>query len=256
MNKANIYKSFAIVLVFIVAIYGRSVLHKLIDINIESYLVNVICFYLWWIIPTVLTIGLLFGFKNIFKISGLNKNILKAFTFSLIAVSPMLISSATTGSINSDSNWFVLLKSTLFAGFFEEYLFRAFLFGILFKKLGWGFIPAALLGSIFFGFGHIYQSDNFFEAFGIFTVTAMGAAWYAWLYIEWESNIWVPIFLHTLMNLSWALFETNDNALGDIYSNIFRIFTIAITIIATIYYNKKSGLVINKRNLLVNRENN
>ncbi len=136
-------------------------------------------------------------------------------------------------------------------GFFEEFLFRGFLFGILFRKLKWGFIPASLLAEVIFGLGHIYQGSTLMETTGIFGITTIGSIWVAWLYIEWDKNLWVPIFLHTLMNLSWILFEVSNNALGGIYTNLFRAITIALTIII-IRYHKKRGLNINRKTLIIN----
>ncbi|HPR61515.1 MAG TPA: hypothetical protein PLF35_11245, partial [Prolixibacteraceae bacterium] len=77
-------------------------------------------------------------------------------------------------------------------------------------------------------------------------------AWFAWLYVEWENNLWVPIFLHIFMNFSWIFFEVGSNALGGVFINIFRAVTIALTILITILYHKKNGLKIKKRNLLIN----
>lgn len=82
----------------------------------------------------------------------------------------------------------------------------------------------------------------------------MGAVLFAWLYIEWDENLWVPIFLHALMNLSWHLFEMDETALGGILPNVFRGLTIALAIIFTIVYKKRKGehLAITKRNLINN----
>jgi CAAX protease family protein len=210
--------------------------------------------YAWWIIPIVIVIGLLYGFENILKVLCLDKKIIAGLAFGLIAVSPMLISSAILGELDKDIDWLILLKKTLFAGLMEEVLFRGFLFGILFRKLGWGFIPATLLGAIVFGLGHLYQSTATNEMIGIFLITFIGSAWFAWLFIEWKENLWIPIFLHTLMNLSWILFNMSDNALGDTYTNIFRIVTIAFTVVATILYNiKRDKFTINGKNLIINK---
>ena len=54
------------------------------------------------------------------------------------------------------------------------------------------------------------------------------------------------------MNLSWGLFEVSSNALGGLYTNLFRIITITLTILVTIMRNKKDGLRLNKKNLIVN----
>jgi len=74
---------------------------------------------------------------------------------------------------------------------------------------------------------------------------------FAWLYVEWNYNLWVPIFLHMLMNLSWGLFSVSDNAFGGIYSNVFRIATIVLAITLTLFYKKKkrTKLEINKNTI-------
>ncbi|GAB1418600.1 hypothetical protein MASR2M12_13650 [Bacteroidales bacterium] len=109
----------------------------------------------------------------------------------------------------------------------------------------------SLTGTALFGMGHLYQGVSFGQTTGVFIVSAMGAVWFACLYVEWD-NLWIPIFLHVFMNLSWTLFDVSDNALGGIYVNIFRCITIALTILITIRFHKKGGLKIGKHNLIVN----
>ena len=237
------------------AFYGKKTLSEFLPFSISSEYLNVAYSYSWWIIPIVLATGLLFGFNNILKTLGIEKGFFMGFVFALITVSPMLISSALTGQFVRNFKLISLLHSTLFAGFAEELLFRGFLFGILFRKLCWGFIPASILGALFFGMGHVYQGSALLETIGIFFITALGAGWFAWLYIEWNNNLWVPIFLHILMNLSWILFEVSSDALGGLYTNLFRVITIALTIIITVRYNKLNGLNINRNNLILNKNN-
>jgi membrane protease YdiL (CAAX protease family) len=255
MNKKQIIRSVIVVFTFLVAIYGNRIITGYFNISIESIYLRVAYFYAWWVLPTILVTGLLYGFGNIFKTLGLQKGFFTGLVFALITVSPMLISSAVTGQIDENPDVFLLLRSTLFAGFAEELFYRGFLFGILFRKLGWGFIPASVIGALFFGLAHIYQGTSLPETAGIFLITAIGAAWFAWLYVEWDNNLWVPVFLHILMNLSWTLFDISTNALGGWYSNLFRAITIALTIIITLRYHKKTGLKINRTNLLVNTNN-
>lgn len=250
--RKNIIKSISVILIFIIALYGRRWTSFLFDIHISDAIYAQIYSYFWWIIPSFLFIAILFKFKNSFKILGLNRGFLKGFLFSLATVMPMILSSAFIGKTNTNLELFPLLKKTIFAGLFEEFLFRGFLFGILFRKLKWGFIPASLLGAFIFGANHIYQGNSLNETIGIFIVTGLGAVWFAWLYIEWDANLWIPIFLHSMMNFSWMFFDVSNNALGNIYLNIFRAITIASTIIITIIWNKKRGLNINKSKLLIN----
>lgn len=137
-----------------------------------------------------------------------------------------------------------LTAGTIVAGFVEELFYRGFLFGLLYKYTKFGFISSIFLGALLFAMGHLYQSQDTFELIGIFLVTFLGAVLFAWLYIEWSYNLWVPIFLHALMNLSWHIFEMDETALGGILPNIFRGFTIAFAIIFTILYKKNSNQVL------------
>jgi membrane protease YdiL (CAAX protease family) len=251
VNNYKYRDSIIIILAFLLAVYGRKLLNQFADISFPSTVGSTIYYYAWWIVPIALTIGFLYGFKNILKELCLDKEISQPLSLAMLAVAPMLISSAIMGEVRTNIHVFDLLRGTLFAGFMEELLFRGFLFGILFRKLGWGFIPAAVLGAVIFGLSHIYQGSNVTETLGVFAVTFIGAAWFAWLFIEWDENLWVPILLHILMNLSWTLFEVSDNALGGFAPNIFRAVTIAITVIATIKHCKKRGSFHINRSTLV-----
>lgn len=254
MSKNKFLQSVLIILVFLFAVYGKRNLGKYFDVTFDSPLIKLLYSYAWWIIPICIAIGLLYGFKNIIKELCLDKNIFIGFAFSLILVSPMLISSAVIGKIDTDLDVTSLLHKTLFAGFMEEVLFRGFLFGILFRKIGWGFIPASILGAFIFAIGHLYQGDGANQLIGVFLVTFIGSAWFAWLFIEWKENLWIPVFLHVFMNLSWTLFNVSDNALGGIYTNIFRIITITLTVVATILYNnRRDKYRVNGKNLLINK---
>lgn len=252
MRKKIIIDSLVIVSTFIVSLYGNKILSSYIPLNFQATFFKVSYAYIWWTLPTLLVLGILYGFKSIPKNLGLNKGLLIGFLFSMITVSPMIISSAIIGKIGNNLYFVDLLYKTFIAGFFEEYLFRGFLFGILFRKIRWGFIPASILGGLVFGLGHLYQGSSIIETLGVFAVTASGAIWFSWLYIEWDKNLWVPIFLHSFMNLSWTLFDVSNNALGGVYTNIFRVITIIMTIVITIRYHKKKGLNIRRRNLIIN----
>lgn len=250
MTKAKFLESLLILLVFVLAFYGRKLLHYYVPIELEDSVLRVAYVYSWWVIPVMIFISFSYGFRNIARELGLQGGFPGALLFALVTVSPMLIGSAITGSIREDLNPLLLLNATLFAGFFEEFLFRGFIFGMLFRRARWGFIPASLVGAVIFGLGHIYQGSSAAEIAGVFAVTAMGAVWFAWLYIEWDENLWVPVLLHILMNLSWTLFDVSDNALGGILPNVFRITTIFLTVWITLRLKPRLG--VNRKNLWVN----
>lgn len=244
--------SIIIIVTFLAALYGIRIISGIFSFSFSSQYIQVLSSYSWWIFLTALVTGLLFGYKNIFSVLGMNKGIITGMIFASITVLPMFLGSLITGKVAEDLSLSGLIQRSLLAGFMEEYLFRGFLFGILFLKLGWGFIPASMTGALIFGAGHLYQGSSLPETAGVFFITALGAIWFSWLYIEWKNNLWIPVFLHVLMNLSWQLFDVSNNALGGIYPNIFRIITIALTVIITIRHNRKSGMQVKRRNLMIN----
>ncbi len=193
--------------------------------------------------------------SDFFKNLGLSKSVSKGFLFALICTLPMFIGFSFIFDFNQKISLNTLLISIVAAAFFEELFYRGFLFGLPFMKTKLGFIPSVFFGALYFGILHLYQSTELGELLGIFLVTFLGGILFAWVYAEWNFNIWVPIFLHMLMNLSWELFSVSENALGGIYSNVFRLITVILIIVLTVFYKKKNGsmLEINKKNILLKK---
>ena len=180
--------------------------------------------------------------NEFFSNLGLDKNFLKASAFSVVCTLPMFLGFALFCDFNTDIKLNNILISVLAAAFFEEIYFRGFLFGQLYKHTSLGFIASVLLGALLFGLIHLYQSNVLIELVGIFLITFLGAILFAWVYVEWNYNLWVPIMLHALMNLAFEMFIVSDNALGGIYLNVFRTLTIALIITITILYKKRKGI--------------
>ena len=94
----------------------------------------------------------------------------------------MFLGYAVIGQLSP--SWTFLSILGVFAGAaMEEIVFRGFLFGQLFRKAAWGFIPAVLINAVIFGMGHLYQGNSLGETTGVFFVTLIGGVWFAWLYI-------------------------------------------------------------------------
>ena len=182
---------------------------------------------------------------------GLDKSLLKAFLFAFICVLPMLIGFSFVFDFTPDLSVNRILIAIIAAGFFEELYFRGFLFGQLFRHTKIGFILSILIGAVIFALGHLYQSNDTQELIGIFSITLLGSVLFGWLYAEHSYNIWVPVFLHMLMNLSWELFSVNDTALGGAYANIFRTTTVILAIVLTVMHKKrkKIKLEVNKKTI-------
>ncbi len=208
-------------------------------------------------IPLFLGTLLIGRSTDFFQNLGLNKSIIKGFLFALICTLPMYIGFSVIFEFNPNIKVNTILIGVVSAGFFEELYFRGFLFGLPFRKTKLGFILSVLFGALYFGSLHLYQSTEFNELLGIFLITFSGGILFAWVYAESNFNIWVPVFLHMLMNLAWELYSVSENALGGIYPNVFRFLTIALVIILTIVYKKRKGikLAVNKKTLLLQKQN-
>ncbi|MEM0519480.1 MULTISPECIES: CPBP family intramembrane glutamic endopeptidase [Aequorivita] len=199
---------------------------------------------------------LLIGKKtDFFQNLGLDKSIIKGFLFALVCTLPMYIGFSILFEFNANIKINTILIGVVAAGFFEELYYRGFLFGLPFRKTKLGFILSIFFGALYFGLLHLYQSTEFNELLGIFLITFLGGILFAWVYAEWNFNIWVPVFLHMLMNLAWELFSVSDNALGGFYANVFRFVTIGLVIILTVLYKKRNGidLTVNKKALLIQK---
>ena len=193
--------------------------------------------------------------KESFNSLGLSSSILKGAGLALLFTLPMFIGYAITfnfAGFDLDS----FLIGAVSAGFFEELYFRAFLFGMIYRYTKFGFFPSIIIGAIWFGSVHLYQSQELDMLIGIFLTTFMGAILFAWIYSEWKFNLWVPIFMHLFMNFSWMLFSVADNAFGNTWGNVFRYTTVAFAIIFTVVYKLRNGqtLEINRNTLWMKKE--
>lgn len=135
----------------------------------------------------------------------------------------------------------VALRGSLLPGIGEEVLYRGLLFGFLFRFARWGFLPAAFGSAVLFGAAHLYQGSDLAEAAAIAAYTGLGGLFLAWLYCEWDYNLWVPIGFHVLMNLYWEFFAVSDNALGPAYASNLRYAVIAVAVAMTLYARHRRG---------------
>lgn len=221
---------------------------------INEVTVSRIIAYTLFTIPMILSVGVIHKFKDMWSALGLNNSLLKGLAVSFLGTLPMLIGFAFTFNFNTEISAHWIIYGSIVAAFFEELIFRGILFGQIFRYTKIGFIPTILLVSVIFGVAHVYQSQDFSTIIGIFFTTFLGSALFAWLFVEWNYNLWVAVFLHLFMNLYWILFSVSDHALGSLTSNIFRIVSILLMVGITIFYKKRKGLnfEVNRKTLWVN----
>lgn len=180
---------------------------------------------------------------------GLKANAPEALKMAFIFCLPMLIGYAFLADFNTSITWSSFLLGCLWAAISEELFFRGFVFGQLFRFAGWGFVASGWLNALVFGSAHLYQAGDLGSAVGIFSITALGGLWFAWLYIEWDNNLWMPMCMHFFMNLWWTAFGAGQDAAGGLAVNLFRAATIACSIIWTLRMKRRQGrpLVITQK---------
>ncbi|PWJ39313.1 CPBP family intramembrane glutamic endopeptidase [Sediminitomix flava] len=224
--------------------------------GLDEYIDNILVSYgiTYVLVGIPIFIGLLLLHKpaQLLESVGLNKSIFEGLGVGLLSTIPLFIGFSFLFKFESETTVGIVIESAVYAAFFEELYYRAFLFGQLFKYGKLGFLPSIIIGALIFAAGHLYQSQDPMELVMIFLVTFAGALLFAWLYAEWNFNLWVPIGLHFFMNLAWLLFDGTGTAGGNLYANIFRLITILIVITLTIVYKRRNGidLNVNKKTVL------
>jgi len=181
-----------------------------------------------------------FKVKDAVHALGLDRNVFTALAIAVLCTVPMYIGGWLYAQPNSDFGWSSAIQKAIWPGFTEELVFRGFVTGLLVRRAGWHFIPAVLLSAVAFAWGHLYQAADAGEAVMVFLVTSGAGIGFAIFYKMWGWNLWFPIFMHILMNLSFAIFDLGDNVLLSGTANIFRGITILLAILASIYINYRN----------------
>ncbi|MBK8554419.1 MAG: CPBP family intramembrane metalloprotease [Lewinellaceae bacterium] len=207
------------------------------DVEARTVVYKVSCYI---VLPLLVT-SLFHGFRNMLREAGLASRAREGILTGFVGTLPMLLGAGLLVNFNLTISWPSIFIGCLLAAVGEELLYRAMLFGQLFRHARWGFLPAGLVSAVVFGAGHLYQGTDLTSLIGVFAVTFMGGMWFSWLYVENGYNLWVPMSYHFFMNLSWSIFEVGDNALGAWAPNIFRAATIALSVYLTFRYKKNSG---------------
>ena len=181
--------------------------------------------------PLVIAAIIFFKQSEPFESIGLNSSgFINYALAAIICCTPMAIG---YGFLSDELNLSIpaIITGSVYAGFFEELIFRAALFGVLFKYCRWGFVPAALISSVIFGLGHIYQGNDAISALMAVAITTVAGTWFAWLYCECGYRIWFPMWMHIFMNAAYGIFGMSGGAVGDLQGNLFKATAIVLSIV-------------------------
>ena len=159
---------------------------------------------------------------------GIATSPLRPLFFGLIATSPALIGFALTSHLDHTVTARAFFILCVYSPFAEEVTFRAFTFGQLYYRAGWKFWPAALIPTVLFAAGHLYQSNDPKELAGILAITGLGGIIFSFFFVRMGRTIWAPFALHAMLNSWWTIFTANETALGGWSDNVFRFGSIGL----------------------------
>lgn len=167
---------------------------------------------------------------------GFDKGFTVPAVYATVSCLPMLIGCAIVHGHQPEGTLKNVFLYSVWPGFNEEIIFRLFLTGILVRYANWNFIAAALLSGVLFAKGHLYQAHDFIEGCKIFFMVSGVGVGFAVLCRMWYWNVWFTIFMHGLMNMAFVLFISNGNVLLNATDNVFRVITILLAILCSIFY--------------------
>jgi len=241
----------------------------IININIIRFKINLLSSLNYYIqrpiilsLETIITLLISFFLikflkskRKVFDILGLSKKIAKGWFIAFLFTLPMLIGFLFVAPLQgfTQKSLLMILYNAILAGFVEELIFRAFPIAFLHRILKVGFLPTILITSFLFAFMHIGQGNgDISEIINVLLITFIGSFVFGWVFIEWDYNLWIPIGLHTFMNMYWMAFDLNSpNVVGSYWANLFRGISILLIISITLWRVRKNGSNLKRKWILI-----
>lgn len=241
--RANQNATCVLILLGICAAYMSWTYAHLIysPLHISSASIRLCCRFAIASVPIALNLLCLHKPSDMLKSLGLKASIARGLAFAAACSLPLFIGFSIIGDFDHNISYDIFIRKIILAAFFEEVVFRGFMFGQLFRYGRIGFVWSAILPAVLFGIGHLYQGHSAATSLMAFGVTALGSLYFSWVYTECNFNLWVPVGLHIFMNFCWIALpaEGNYTAVGALIPNILRLSSIAISIIAITIYKKR-----------------
>ncbi len=168
---------------------------------------------------------------------GLGRGLCEGGLVALLSSLPMLAVFALTAGMNPQMTLVSTLMTVAVAPFTEELLFRGYLFLQLHRRAQWSFLSSVLVTALAFGLAHLgtlaRTGAGPREILGEMAFIAAGGAFYAWLLIRWNDNLWVAVCLHGFMNL-WCEAFGCDQIVGSSTTQIGRALTVLVAVSLTL----------------------
>jgi hypothetical protein len=162
----------------------------------------------------------------------------RALAVALAASLPMLVSLGIAGGLALEISAGALAMTAIVSPLTEEVLFRGYVIRQLHRRAGWSFGLAVAVSAVVFGLAHlgsVLESGDFTTLALQVGITGVGGLFFGWLFVRSGDNLWLPIAMHALMNLWWALFAVDETAVGNAAANVGRVLTVVAALVLVSY---------------------
>lgn len=170
---------------------------------------------------------------------GLGGSAWRGLLFGLLVTLPMAIPAFVWGRMTHEETAISLLFLAGVWPIGEEIVFRGYAFRQLHRYAGWGFWSAAIVIGLVFGLLHLgvasVRGMSLGGQMGTVAIIGAGGILFAWLFVRWNDNLWVPFAVHGFMNLWWTMFDISDTPLGGVGANVMRVACGVLAIVLSIW---------------------
>lgn len=235
--------------------------------NINYPILSYLIVYMIVGLPIFIGVSQLANKEHFFDNIGIKGNFKEGFLFGLLTTLPMIIAYSVYFPANREfsfNNFFHLMISV----FFYEVFFRGFFFQQIYNNTKLGFLAIALSNLVIIITVRLlsYQWNSFtsyedlllilfLDIINILTFSFLEISFFAWLYAEWNFNLWIVIFARFFTDLSGKVFILTENisTYTVIYKISFSIISFFIMIIFTYLHHSKKNIPfeINKKNIWI-----
>lgn len=180
------------------------------------------------------------GLVGTFRELGFRRPVARPVAAALLATLPMAAVFAITAGLGSELKVAEIAYLAVLSPLAEEVVFRGFAFHGLHRRAGWGFWPSVLVTALVFGLVHLEKGTSASDLIGIFLITGVGGALFAWLFTAWGDSLAAPFILHAAMNLCWQLFRVGDTAFAGWLPTALQVTTALLAIGLTLLLRPKA----------------
>ncbi len=180
---------------------------------------------------------------SVFDEIGLDRSPVRGVLAGLVMAAPLAATLWLGGARAPIEQPLHLVRVALAGALADEILFRGLALRLLMRRARWG-APAAIgataLAAIL---ARVAATAGSASALDVAQAAGLGgatAAWFGWLFVAWDDDLWVPLALHFGLNLSWSLFEgAVVTVAGSPVSHVGRLASFVVSIALTLAFRRK-----------------